>query len=415
MLSFTPFLLSAAFLLGTTNACAFHDSSLLDVDFDAIAAQNNAARTRLMPRQASKKIALDNVRIFNGHEILKPSTVIIDGGFIGDDATGAEHIDGQGGVLLPGLIDAHCHPSNVTHLQELSRFGVTTGFVMASYSPQMSASLKNHTGLTDVLLGTAPAAAPGSTHGNITMQVDKTGSLLVHNVSQAKPWVDAQLAFHPDYVKIVAESPGLDQETLNALTREAQQNGKHVVCHASAYAAIEQAINAGVNHIHHTPYDTAIDAYMAARMLCQGQISTPTLSIVKAIASNTPGANYSAATASVRMMRDVHVPILAGTDANLQPGLIATVPFGISMHEELELLVQAGLSNLHALRAATELPAKYFGLTDRGAISAGLRADLLLVDGNPLEDIRATQNIRRVWVGGVEYTGNLGFYNGAVV
>jgi imidazolonepropionase-like amidohydrolase len=66
------------------------------------------------------------------------------------------------------------------------------------------------------------------------------------------------------------------------------------------------------------------------------------------------------------------------------------------LHLELELLVDAGLSTVNALRATTSLPAKYFGLDDRGAIEPGYRADWVLIDGDPSTDIRATRSIRRV-------------------
>ena len=72
------------------------------------------------------------------------------------------------------------------------------------------------------------------------------------------------------------------------------------------------------------------------------------------------------------------------------------------MHVELELLVDAGLSTKDALAAATLLPAKHFGLDDRGRIAVGLNADLLLVKGNPIEDITATRRIEGVWKSGVK-------------
>jgi imidazolonepropionase-like amidohydrolase len=56
-----------------------------------------------------------------------------------------------------------------------------------------------------------------------------------------------------------------------------------------------------------------------------------------------------------------------------------------------------------ALRAATVLPARHFGLADRGRIAPGLRADLLLVDGDPLTDVRATRAVRAVWCGGIRH------------
>ena len=83
------------------------------------------------------------------------------------------------------------------------------------------------------------------------------------------------------------------------------------------------------------------------------------------------------------------------------------IPFsprhGESLHDELELLIEAGLSTSEALRAATVLPAQHFGLHDRGVIEPGRRADLVLIDGDPIADISTTRQIRRVWCAGVEH------------
>jgi imidazolonepropionase-like amidohydrolase len=78
----------------------------------------------------------------------------------------------------------------------------------------------------------------------------------------------------------------------------------------------------------------------------------------------------------------------------------AKVPHGESLHDELGLLVEAGLTPVEALRAATTLPALYFGMGDRGIIAPGTRADLVLVDGDPTQDIAATRAIRGVWIAG---------------
>jgi len=86
---------------------------------------------------------------------------------------------------------------------------------------------------------------------------------------------------------------------------------------------------------------------------------------------------------------------LCGTDAP-NPG----TTFGASMHEELALLVGAGLTPSAALTAATAAPAERFGLTDRGRIIVGARADLVLVDGDPTRDIQATRRIEGIWRGG---------------
>lgn len=95
-------------------------------------------------------------------------------------------------------------------------------------------------------------------------------------------------------------------------------------------------------------------------------------------------------------LANAHVSILAGTDAG-NPG---TAP-GASLHGELEYLVEAGLTPLQALGAATSANAKGFRLSDRGRIAPGMRADLVLVRGNPAEDIRATRDIEEIWKAGV--------------
>jgi imidazolonepropionase-like amidohydrolase len=71
------------------------------------------------------------------------------------------------------------------------------------------------------------------------------------------------------------------------------------------------------------------------------------------------------------------------------------------MHLELELLARAGMTHRDVLRAATSVPADVFGLRDRGRIAPGQRADLLLVAGDPLEDVTATREVRGVWRKGV--------------
>jgi imidazolonepropionase-like amidohydrolase len=132
---------------------------------------------------------------------------------------------------------------------------------------------------------------------------------------------------------------------------------------------------------------------------------------MRAVARSFPKTrNYSPARETVRLLNSMSVPILAGSDGGYLAGVPAPVPFGSSIHLEMELLVEAGLSTIQALQAATSLPAKYFGLTDRGVIAPGMRADLLLIDGDPIADIKATRKIKKVWLAGVEFTGAAGVF-----
>ncbi len=94
----------------------------------------------------------------------------------------------------------------------------------------------------------------------------------------------------------------------------------------------------------------------------------------------------------MRITGDVHeagVRILAGSDTGGNPHLIP----GLSLHEELALLVEAGLSPLEAIQAATSNPTAFMGLEDLGTIEVGKQADLVLLGADPLEDIRNTREI----------------------
>jgi hypothetical protein len=161
-------------------------------------------------------------------------------------------------------------------------------------------------------------------------------------------------------------------------------------------------------------YDAAKCAGLFETFVAHGVWHTPTLVVSKYHAEATAESrgfmmldglkDYAVFTAHVhevlaryqRLVGEMHragVGLLAGSDAGLATG----VPAGISLHEELELFVQSGLTPLEALQTATRNPAFYFGiLTLMGTVEEGKSADLVLLDANPLDDIRNTRKIRGV-------------------
>jgi imidazolonepropionase-like amidohydrolase len=361
------------------------------------------------------KTALRNVRVFDGRELLPPGTVVLDGGRIAADASGAEVvIDGAGAVLLPGLTDSHLHLNGGSALERLVRFGVTTALDLGNAPPEFVDSMRGIRGVTDIRSAGTPALAPGSVHSHIPGLGERG---LIRGASEADRFVTERFAEGSDFLKILVDLPGPspDQATIDALVAAAHALGRLVVGHALSYEAAEAAQAAGVDALTHTPLDRPLDRTAADRMAATGRILIPTLTMMEAMTAPSlppemlaewamPSASFDNARASVAAAYRAGVPVLAGTDTNTDAEAPGNFTFGDSLHHELELLVDAGLSTIDALRAATVLPAEHFGLIDRGTVAPGRRADLVLVDGDPLHDIRAVRSITRVWCDGIEHT-----------
>jgi imidazolonepropionase-like amidohydrolase len=107
------------------------------------------------------KVAIKDVRIFHSEQLTAPTSVVIDGGVIVSDATGAQEIDGANGVLLPGLIDSHVHLEGERHLQRMADRGVTTALGMEERWPEKLQALREREGLTDILSACIAGTTPG--------------------------------------------------------------------------------------------------------------------------------------------------------------------------------------------------------------------------------------------------------------
>ncbi|MEU3294391.1 amidohydrolase family protein [Streptomyces longwoodensis] len=348
-----------------------------------------------------------HVRVFDGRGLTEPRTVVIDGRTISPDTStdGTRTIDGTGLVLLPGLIDAHVHLHGPDTLARLAAHGVTTALDMATWPPQLLASLRRVPHLTDIRSAGTPAVGDGGPHSRIPGMAQDA---VVRSPQQAGEFVAAQVSAGADYIKIVAEAPGQggpDQQTMAALVAASRTHGRKTVAHAATAGAYLMALDAGVDFLTHVPLDRPLDPADAARTAAEGRVCIPTLTVMEGTAAARGASHaYQTARRNLHMLHTAGVPVLVGTDANTQPGVPFQVEHGSSIHHELELLVDAGLTAAEALHSATALTAHHFGLVDRGAVGPGLRADLVLIDGNPLSDISATRHVRQIWCGGVEQT-----------
>jgi len=398
------------------------------------------AITRSAAEEPPGIFAVVNVRIFDGVRMVPRGTVVVDRGRIVASGPkvkpprGAEVIDGSGATLLPGFIDAHTHIFE-SALERALVFGVTTELDMFT-SPDFAQFLRDEQaetgapGRADLRSAGILATAPGGHGTQFNFPIPTlTGP------EEALDWVDARIGEGSDYIKIVSEDgsayggqwPALDQETIAALIEASHRRRKRAVVHVSTQERARAAIEAGADGLVHIFVDQEPEPGFAPLVAKRRAFVVPTLSVSESttgvasgqsliddprlapfltpnevtnlrraftVRPNAPN-RLEHAFAAVRQLRAARVLILAGSDAS-NPGTV----HGASIHREMELLVEAGLKPVEALAAATSAPAQAFGLADRGRIAPRLRADLVLVQGNPGLDITATRDILRIWKGG---------------
>lgn len=389
----------------------------------------------------SSTFIIRNVRIFDGHRVVPAGAVWVENGAIkavgaGVSApAGVRVVDGAGDTVLPGLIDAHTHSFGPA-LEEALIFGVTTEldmFTDHTYAAQIRAEQKagKDLNLADLRsAGTLVTVAGG--HGTeYGIPIPTLAS-----PAEAQAFVDARIAEGSDYIKLIYDDssaygghrPTLSKEELAAVVAAAHKRGKLAVIHIGSQQQAKDAINAGADGLAHLFEDHAPDADFGKLAAAHHVFVVPTLTVLDSVAGHPSGAELpddpnlgpyltsgdivslrqgfpkfptelrlQYAFDAVRQLKQAGVPLLAGTDAG-NPG----TSHGVSLHRELALLVEAGLTPAEALTAATATPAKAFHLDDRGVIEAGKRADLVLVKGDPTRDIKAARNIVAVWKIGVE-------------
>ena len=227
----------------------------------------------------AKKTILTNVRVFDGERVCEPNAVSIDGAFIGAGETAADEIiDCGGAVLLPGLIDAHVHLLHAGHLEQLCQAGVTTALDMGCWPVERVDSLRGRVGLTDIRSAGTGASSPNSRHSRV---FDRPKEALVANSEEAAKYVACCVLQGSDYIKIIADIPGPDQPTLNALVEAAHKHRKLSIAHAVSGLTFAMAQEAKVDIVTHVPMDKPLDDAAIGRMAAEKRIAVPTLTMMK--------------------------------------------------------------------------------------------------------------------------------------
>lgn len=413
-------------------------------DFDALARITASAR-----QKTAKKLAIVNVTLIDGSGAppVEHATVLIENGVITRvlrqdkiDTKNTEVIDGSGKFLIPGLWDMHAHYEQVEWGPIYLAAGVTTVRDMGNefdFITTVKDTLNSGHGIGPHLLMAGIVDGSGPT---------SLGAVTADTQEQAIAVVRRYKAAGADQIKIYSS---MKPEIVPVITGEAHRLGMTVTGHVPNGMTTVQAVEAGIDVIAHIQYPAGdfghfqrgkpippldfssddarrqIAVYQAHHTVFDDTMtlfekiyrpSTVPLNTLEpgidhvapqlAAALNGPGVpeNMVARVQSVTnayyaTMRELHkdgLLLVAGTDQDIP---------GYSVHRELELYVEkVGFTPMEALQAATTVPAKVMGMDKTvGTIEAGKRADMLLLDGNPLVDIHNTRRVVKTISGGAVY------------
>lgn len=400
-------------------------------------------RGRATPAAWSGPVLIRPDRVFDGVGLHEGAQVLIEDGKISAVGTNLDPsrqiptVDGRCSTLMPGLIDAHAHISS-GRLEQSVVFGVTTVLDMFS-DPAAARQLKSEAEESPGRMASMYSSGTGATGpGCWPWGLVEAGIFspfpTVRRADEADAFVADRIAEGSDYIKIFAASKPIRDEQLApdivaALIDAAHKHRRLAVVHALDTTTALEAIQLGADGLMHANLDHRPGSRLAEVAAEHNVFIVPTMGVsagilgrsrgpavrddpqlspylddmAKAFLSIERSINHASSAHScdqllkaVAEFNSTGVSLLAGTDAT-NPG----VAHGASLHDELTLLTQAGLTPTQALTAATHTPARAFGLSDRGSIEPGRRADLLLVDGNPTSDITRTRHIRDIWHNGV--------------
>ncbi len=363
----------------------------------------------------AQELVVTNARLIDGRgSVLERGTLVVRGGRIvsispGDTTVeGVPRLDAQGMTVMPGLIDTHRHlGTQVAVLRRLLENGLTTVMSMGDRFPavlQVAQAIANGQmeGPRVIAVGpmfTRPNGWPVPTCGaNAECRTQSIVEVDTPAAGRAKVAELADAGAAAIKVMYLADSNaamGLAEDTLAAVEAEARRHGLDTVAHIESVGDMLAAARLGVDRFVHVPTSGRIAGTDGARVLREAKVPVSTTvswqspAIQKTAGQARPperDAMLENALANIRQLWDAGVTVAFGTDS--------PVPLGpAAFMVEVDSLA-AVLSPQEIVAALTRNAAVYLALEDQiGALDAGKIADLVVVDGNPLADIRALSRV----------------------
>ena len=384
--------------------------------------------------EANVKTAVINARIIDGTgaPVRRGSLVLDDNRIISVVPQEASlpdvghTMDVKGATVLPGLIDAHEHQTYHNTFGPLPMQWRLPRDQLIVRSCVAACDALRH-GVTSI----REMGAPGATNLAMKRIVDRgemvgprmitCGSPLaitgghayeicveVNGTDSVRAAVRQQLKNGADFIKLMASEeqprPGEEEQTvpqftsdeIQAAVDEGHDAGVKVTAHVCGTEAIKRCLDAGVDSINHGIY---LNRDLAEQMKEQGIAYTPTLGVYQA---NTESRwqRGGAKAAFCRLLLQAH---RHSFEQALEVGLSLTIGTDaiVPIDREMQHLIDAGLSPMEAICAATQTNAHLIGLGDTvGSLEAGKLADILVVDGDPLAQISDLRKVKIIWQNG---------------
>ncbi|WP_240437499.1 amidohydrolase family protein [Sciscionella marina] len=397
-------------------------------------------RQTTTPHTDDNSFLIRDVRIFDGVQVTGTGSVLVLEGRITEIGIIAEvpalpEYDGTGKTVLPGLIDCHTHSlygRPRTDRRDALRFGVTTELDLHGDPAVLAAARRQRRSLertdqADLWSAGIGVAVPGGTPPNYPGLPHPPRLAPDANPEQ---FVTDRIHEGSDFIKVFLDggsvwgqpTPTPTRKQVHAVVAAAHRRGLMVIAHATEHDYAALAIAAGVDGLAHTiltPIDddliadiveggafvtatlSSFDGGLGARDLYRDPRVRPYLSETQTTALTTSGEDpdlYHRGSLNVRRLHAAGVPIFAGADSGV--GAETEGAHGATMMAELSHLVAAGLTPTEVLTAATAAPAQRYQLADRGRIVTDMRADLVLVNGDPTVGVTAIRDIATIWKNG---------------